>query len=139
MDHRMVLHRRNLPCCWSSLPPIKPIATGSDVPNAQELGAMRRAQEEGVANKKKTHKSSGEWNMSLSFYALLEFPQKKNCLSPLMLLGSWKRSIPRPHYPTTCICGLLLRGRGSNYYCPYCGNCLCPRHWDCVLCWCQCE
>ena len=45
MDHRMMLHRSDLPGCWAPLPPTHTIAsaTGSDVIIAKELGAMRRA------------------------------------------------------------------------------------------------
>jgi hypothetical protein len=39
-----------------TLPPTQAIATGSDVLIAEELGAMRRAQEQAVADKKKTPK-----------------------------------------------------------------------------------
>jgi hypothetical protein len=56
MDHRMMLHRSDLPSCWTPLPPTQAIATGSDVLIAEELGAMRRAQEQAVAIRKKTHK-----------------------------------------------------------------------------------
>ena len=53
MDHRMMLHRSNLPGRWATTPPTQAIATGSDL-IAEELGAMRRAQEQAVLDKKKT-------------------------------------------------------------------------------------
>jgi hypothetical protein len=56
MDHRMVLHKSDLPGRWATPPPTQAIATGSDVLIAEELGAMRRAQEQTVADKKKTPK-----------------------------------------------------------------------------------
>ena len=56
MDHRMMLHRTDLPGRWAPLPPTQAIATGSDVLIAEELGAMRRAQEQAVADRKKTPK-----------------------------------------------------------------------------------
>ena len=56
MDHRMVLHKSDLPGRWATPPPTQAIATGSDVLIAEELGAMRRAQEQAVADKKKTAK-----------------------------------------------------------------------------------
>ena len=59
MDHRMMLHRSDLPGCWVPLPPTQAIATGIDALITQELGAMRRAQEQAVADKRKTPKSSG--------------------------------------------------------------------------------
>ena len=58
MDQRMMLHRSDLPGCWVPLPPTQAIATGIHVLVAQELGAMRRAQEQAEADKK-TPKSSG--------------------------------------------------------------------------------
>ena len=64
MDHRMMFHKSNLPDCWATLPSTQASATGSDGLIAQELGAMRRAQEEAVADKKKAPKSGGEWNRS---------------------------------------------------------------------------
>jgi hypothetical protein len=69
MDHRMMLHRSDLSGHCTLLPPTQAIATGSDVLIAEELGAMRRAQEQAVADKKKTPKSSGEWNRSANFCA----------------------------------------------------------------------
>jgi hypothetical protein len=60
MDHRMVLHKSNLPGCWATTPPTQAIVTRSDALIAQELGARRRAQEVTVADKKKTPKSSGD-------------------------------------------------------------------------------
>ena len=54
MDHRMIFHKSDLPGCWALLPPKQSIATKSDALIAQELGAMRRAQEEAIADKKKT-------------------------------------------------------------------------------------
>jgi hypothetical protein len=54
MDHRMMLHRSDLPGCWAPPPPTQAIATGIDVFIAEELGAMRRAQDQAVADKKKT-------------------------------------------------------------------------------------
>ena len=56
MDHRMMFHKSDLPGCWAPLLSTQAIATGSDVLIAQELGAMKRAQEEAVADKKKTPK-----------------------------------------------------------------------------------
>ena len=56
MDHRMVLHKSDLPGRWATPPPTQAIATGSDVLIAEELGAMRRAQEQAVLDKKKTPK-----------------------------------------------------------------------------------
>ena len=56
MDHRMMFHKSTLPGCWVPLPSTQSSASGSDVLIAQELGAMRRAQEEAVADKKKTPK-----------------------------------------------------------------------------------
>ena len=56
MDHRMILHKSNLPSRWETPPPTQAIATGSDVLIAEELGAMRRAQEQAVLDKKKTSK-----------------------------------------------------------------------------------
>ena len=56
MDHRMMLHRSDLPGRWATTPPTQAIATGSDVLIAEELGAMRRAQEQAVLDKKKTPK-----------------------------------------------------------------------------------
>ena len=56
MDHRMILHKSDLPGCWATTPPTQAIATGSDVLIAEELGAMRRAQEQAVVDKKKTPK-----------------------------------------------------------------------------------
>ena len=44
-DHRMMFHKSDLSSCWAPLPPTQAIATGSDVLIAQELGAIRRAQE----------------------------------------------------------------------------------------------
>jgi hypothetical protein len=54
--HRMILHKSDLPGCWATPPPTQAIATGSDVLIAEDLGAMRRAQEQAVADKKKTPK-----------------------------------------------------------------------------------
>ena len=54
MDHRMMLHKSDLPDHWAPLPPAQAMATGSDVLIAEELGAMRRAQEHAVADKNKT-------------------------------------------------------------------------------------
>jgi hypothetical protein len=45
MDHRIMLHRSDLPGHWATTPPTQAIATGSDVLIAEELGATRRAQE----------------------------------------------------------------------------------------------
>ena len=56
MDHRMMLHRSDLPGHWATTPPTQAIATGSDVLIAEEVGAMRRAQEQAVLDKKKTPK-----------------------------------------------------------------------------------
>jgi hypothetical protein len=56
MDHRMMFHKSDLPGRWAPLPSTQASATGSDVLIAQELGAMRRAQEEAAADKKKTPK-----------------------------------------------------------------------------------
>ena len=56
MDHRMMFHKSDLPDRWAPPPPTQAIATGSDVLIAQELGAMRRAHEEALADKKKTPK-----------------------------------------------------------------------------------
>ena len=58
-DHRMMVHKNDLPGCWAPLPPPQVIATISDVLIAEELRAMRRAQEQSVSDKKKTPKSSG--------------------------------------------------------------------------------
>ena len=52
MDHRMSLHQADLPARWAPPPPA--VAVGADALIAQELGAMRRAQEEASADKKKT-------------------------------------------------------------------------------------
>ena len=53
-----MFHKSDLPGRWAPQPSTQAIATGSgsDVLIAQELGAMRRAQEEAVADKKKTPK-----------------------------------------------------------------------------------
>ena len=67
MDHRMVLHKSNLPGCWATTPPTQTIATRSDALIAQELGARRRAQEVAVADKKKTPKSGGDGTGHLDF------------------------------------------------------------------------
>ena len=56
MDHRMMLHKSDLPGRWAPLPPTQAIASVSDVLIAEELGAMRRAQEQAVADRKKTPK-----------------------------------------------------------------------------------
>ena len=56
MDHWMMFHKSDLPDRWAPIPPTQAIATGSDVLIAQELGAMRRTQEDAVADKKKTPK-----------------------------------------------------------------------------------
>ena len=56
MDHKMMFHVSNLPGCWAFLPSTQAIATGSDVLIAQELGALKRAQSDAVADKKKTPK-----------------------------------------------------------------------------------
>ena len=58
MDHRMMFHKSNLLDHWAPLPSTQASATGSgsDVCIAQELGAMRRTQEDAVADKKKTPK-----------------------------------------------------------------------------------
>jgi hypothetical protein len=58
MDHRMMLHRSDPPGCWVPLPPTQDIATGIDALIAQELETLRRAQEQAVAEKKKT---SNKW------------------------------------------------------------------------------
>ena len=60
-DHRMMSPKSNLPGCWVSLPSRQAIATGNDVCIAQELGAIKRAQEEVVADKKKTPKK--QWGV----------------------------------------------------------------------------
>ena len=138
MDHRMVIHNNNLPGCWVTPPSTQIIATGSDVLIDQELGSMRRAQEVAVADKK-TPKMwwGGGWSRSLSFCVSLvsscwslSFPPPPH----LLWIGSWKRRCSSPHYPTKCTHGLLLRGRGSNHYCPHCHTHLCPRHWGYGLC-----
>jgi hypothetical protein len=72
-------------------------------------------------------KSNRGRNRSLRFCTLLESPRKKKCLH-LHCIDSWKRGSPRPHNPKKCICSLMSRGRGSNYYYLHCGICLCPRH-----------
>ena len=54
MDHRIMFHQSNLPDCWVSLPSTQAIATGSDVCIPQEQGAVKRTQEDAVADKKKT-------------------------------------------------------------------------------------
>ena len=61
MDHRMMFHKSDLPGRWAPLPPTQVIATGSNVLIAQELGAMRRAQEEAMVDKKKTPKK--QWGV----------------------------------------------------------------------------
>ena len=73
MDHRMILHKSNLPGCWATPPPTQAIAntTGSDVLIAEELGDMRRAHEEVLADKKRPPKSSGGWSRSTKFCAYL--------------------------------------------------------------------
>jgi hypothetical protein len=58
-DHRMIVHKNDLPGCWGPLPPTQVIATGSDVLIAEELKAMRWAQEQAAADKKKTPNSGG--------------------------------------------------------------------------------
>ena len=55
-DHRMMFHKSDLPDHWAPPPPTQAIATGSDILIAQELGAMRRAHKEALADKKKTPK-----------------------------------------------------------------------------------
>ena len=56
MDHKMMFHKSNLPGCWTPLLSTQTSASESDVLVAQKLGTMRRAQEEAVADKKKTPK-----------------------------------------------------------------------------------
>ena len=61
LDHRMMFHKSDPLGHWAPLPSTQPSATGSDVLIAQELGAMRRAQEEAVADKKKIPKK--QWGV----------------------------------------------------------------------------
>ena len=51
MDHRMIFHKNNLPGSLAPLPSTQTIATESDVCITQELGDMRRTQEEALAEK----------------------------------------------------------------------------------------
>jgi hypothetical protein len=137
MDHRMVLHKSDLPSCWAPLPPTQAIATGSDVLIAEELGAMRRAQEQAVADKKKTPKKRWGVEQVSKLVRLTRVPSESELPPIYTALAVGKEVSPRPHYTTKCVRGSLLRGWGSNYYCPHCDTHLRPRHWGSGLCWCQ--
>ena len=56
MDHRMMFHKSDISGRWAPQPSTQAIVTGSDALIAQELGTIRRAQEEVVADKKETPK-----------------------------------------------------------------------------------
>ena len=105
--------------------------SGIDAFITLELGAMRKAQEEGEADKK-TPKSGGGWIRLQNFCTSLGFPLSPN-FPHLNCTGSWKMGSPRLHYPTRCIRSLLLRCRGSNYYCLNCTTHLCQRNCDLVV------
>ena len=91
MDHRMVLHRSNLPGCWAPLPPTKAIVTGSDVLNDQELGDMRRAQEEAVTNKKKAHKKQWGVENVTKLLCLTRVPSKEKLPAPFNAAGQLEK------------------------------------------------
>ena len=76
MDHRMVLHQSDLPGRWATPPPTQAIATGSDVHIAEELGAMRRAQEQAVADKKKTPRKRWGMGQVSKFLCLTRVPSE---------------------------------------------------------------
>ena len=77
MDHRMMFHKSDLPGCWATPPPTQDIATGSDVLIAQELGAMRRAKDKGVADRKTPKKRWGVDQISKLLH-LARIPSKSN-------------------------------------------------------------
>jgi hypothetical protein len=131
------LHKNVLPSHWAT--PAQTITTGNEVLIAQELGAMRMAQEQAVADKKKTPKNQWGVEQVTKLLHHTRVPSESECPPPphLHCTGSWKRDSTRPHYPIKYICDLLLRDRGSNYSCPHCDTHLCPRHWGSGLCQCQ--
>jgi hypothetical protein len=64
---------------WYKSPlPTKANATENDVLIAQDLGTMRRAQEEEVVDNKKTTKKQWELEHFTKLCALLKFPQKQS-------------------------------------------------------------
>ena len=75
-DHRMMLHKSNVPGCRATPPPTQASATGSDVLFAGELGAMSRAQEEAVADKKKTPKMQWGVEQVTKLFCLTRVPSE---------------------------------------------------------------
>ena len=78
MDHRMVLHKSDLTGYCTTTPPTQAIATGSELLIAEELGAIRRAQEKAVADKEKTPKN--RWGVE-QVTKLLRLTRVPLCLS----------------------------------------------------------
>ena len=111
------------------------IATEGNVCIAQELGAMRRTQEDAVDDKKTTPKKRWGVDQISKLLHLARIPSKPNFPPMYTALAVGKGGSPRLHYPTECIGGLLLGSRDSNYFCSNCDIHHDLRHWCSSLCW----
>ena len=107
------------------------IATDGYVCIAQELGAMRRIQEDVVDDKKTTPKKRGGVEQVTKLFRLTRVSSKSDLPPIYMALVVGKGGSPRLCHPTECIYGSLF----GNYYCCKGDTHLCPRHRVSSLCW----
>ena len=60
MEHQMMLQKVDLPGYWGPLPPTQAKSTRSDTIPAQELGALKRAQEEEWKTRRRSPRNCAE-------------------------------------------------------------------------------